>query len=132
MSAESSFVSSIAQVVDAPQKQFEQEIIDQHVNVGQLQNMVILLESIYGQLCVQKDMVVNSVTRGERSKDDPQVKSTLEGLYAEMTKIELKVTFLKDRRKELIPGLKTLIDTFSQVCYSVHSESAIHKTNRKI
>lgn len=102
MSADSSFVSSIAQVVDAPQDQFEQEIIDQHVNVGQLQNMIILLESIYGQFCVQKDMVVNSVVRGERTKDDPQVKSTLEGLYAEMTKIELKVTFLKNRRKELI------------------------------
>lgn len=94
------FNSALEMVIDAPQRQFEQEIIDQKVNVGQLHTMTIFLESVYGQLCVQKDAVVNSVVKGNSTREE--VKSTLEGLYAELTKIELKVTFLKNRRKELI------------------------------
>ena len=102
MFAENSFIQSISQVIDAPQEKFEQEIKDQRVNVGQAQTMINLLEGIYGQLCVQKDGIVNSVAQGRAQKDDPNVKSTLEGLYAELTKIEMKVTFLKTYRKGLL------------------------------
>ena len=39
---------------------------------------------------------------GEYKKDDKVIKEALEGLYAEMTKIEQKVTFLKSKKKDLL------------------------------
>lgn len=99
----------LAQVVDLDQNTFED--MTKVLNAGDVANMTTVLELTYHQLAQRKDGVIDLVTTGKRKKDDPEVKSALEGLYAEMTKIELKVTHLKTRSKELTAQWKTTVET---------------------
>lgn len=96
-----------AQVVDLPQDEFEKQVVEHKLNLGQINSLRVFLEMLYQQTCVNKDAVVASVCEGRQSKDDPKVKSTLEGLYAVMTSIELKVVYLNKRHKDLIQQAET-------------------------
>lgn len=100
---------SLGAVIDLDQDKFEEEVKTR--TLGEINNLILVLEHTYHDLCVRKDGVIDLVTTGKRKKDDPEVKTALEGLYAEMTKIELKVTHLKTRAGELTKQWKTTVDT---------------------
>ena len=55
-----------------------------------------------GNMKTRKDGVMQLVEKGIKQKDDPEVKKSLDGLYAEMIKTEQKITYLKQRSKELV------------------------------
>lgn len=93
--------SMIGATIDMPLELFKEELIKQKVNVGTMRSLVIMLDTIYADLTVRKDSILELVLKKQRSKDDPEIKSALEGIYAEMTKIEEKVTYLKERVNEL-------------------------------
>lgn len=44
---------------------------------------------------------MSQILDGKLDKEDPLVKKTLDGIYAEMTKIEQKALYLTERIKEL-------------------------------
>ena len=94
--------SNIGKIIDMPLEDFEKELINQKVNIGTMNNLILNLEAVYYNLRVSKDSILDIILRGDKSKDDPEVKKALEGLYAEMTKIEQKITYLKQRSKELV------------------------------
>lgn len=92
----------IGQIVDLPLKDFKKELVHQKVNIGTINNLILNLEGAYYELRIRKEAILNLVFKGEKSKDDPEIKKALEGLYAEMIKTEQKITYLKQRSKELV------------------------------
>ena len=95
-------ISMIGKIVDMSLNDFEKELIKQKVNVGTINNLILNLEGAYYELRTRKDAVLKLVSDGIRSKDDPEIEKTVAGLYAEMIKVEQKITFLKQRSKELV------------------------------
>lgn len=94
--------SMISKIVDMSLEDFERELIEQKVNIGVINNLILNLEGVYYELRVRKDAVLGLVFKGVKSKDDPEIKKCIDGLYAEMTKTEQKITYLKQRSKELV------------------------------
>lgn len=92
----------IAKIVDMSLEDFEKELIAQKVNVGIINNLILNLEGVYYELRVRKDAVLELVFKGIKSKEDPEIKKAIDGLYAEMIKVEQKITYLKQRSKELV------------------------------
>lgn len=92
----------IGKIIDLSLEDFEKELIAQKVNIGTINNLILNLESVYFELRMRKDAVMNLVFKGGKSKDDPEIKKSLDGLYAEMIKVEQKITYLKQRSKELV------------------------------
>lgn len=96
------YQSMMGQIIDLPLEEFKAELIKQQVNVGTMNNLILNLEAIYFDLRQRKDAVLNLVFKGLKTKEDSDVKKSLDGIYAEMTKIELKVTYLKETVQKLI------------------------------
>lgn len=94
--------SMVGKIIDLPLEDFKREVEEQHLNVGMTHNVRIALVGIYSDLCVRKDNVINLVTTKQRKNDDPEVVKVLNGLYAEMLKVEEKVTFLTEREERLL------------------------------
>ena len=94
--------SMIGRIIDLPLEDFKAELALQKVNIGTMNNLILNLEAMYYELRTRKDGILNLVFNNVKSKEDPEIKKALDGLYAEMTKIEIKVTYLKERVKELI------------------------------
>lgn len=92
----------IGKIVDLPLEDFKKELVEQKVNVGTMNNLILNLEGVYFELRTRKDAVLEIIFRGSRHKDEPDIKKALDGLYAEMTKVEQKITYLKERVKELV------------------------------
>lgn len=92
----------IGKIIDLPLEDFKAELVRQRVNIGTMNNLILNLEGAYNELRMRKDGVLDLVFKGGKSKDDPEIKKTLDGLYAEMTKVEQKITYLKERVKELV------------------------------
>ena len=99
--------STIGRIIDMPMEEFKEELVRQKVNIGVMNNLILNLEGSYAELKSRKDSVLDLVFKGMKSKDDPEITKSLEGLYAEMTKIEQKVVYLKQRVKELVDVDKT-------------------------
>lgn len=97
----------LGKIIDLSLEDFEKELKEQKVNIGTMNNLILNLEGAYFELRTRKDGVLDLVFKGGKSKDDPEIKKALDGLYAEMTKIEQKITYLKQRVKELIDVDKT-------------------------
>lgn len=98
----------IGKIVDLSLEDFEKELIEQKVNIGTINNLILNLESVYHELAGRKEAVLDLVFRGVHSSEDPEIKRTLDGLYAELIKTEQKITYLKQRSKELVNVDKTL------------------------
>lgn len=94
--------SMIGRIIDMPLEQFQKELIDQKVNIGVMSNIILNLEATYFQLRTRKDGVLDLVYKGIKKNDDPEIQKAMNGLYAEMTKVEQKITYLKQRRAELV------------------------------
>jgi hypothetical protein len=94
--------SLLGSIIDMPMDEFKKQIIEQKLNIGTISNLILYLESTYSVLCKRKDAVIELVTKGERTSDDPEVKKAINGLFAEMLKTEDKVLYLKERKNELI------------------------------
>ncbi len=92
----------IGKIIDLPLEDFKAELVRQRVNIGTMNNLILNLSGAYNELRMRKDGVLDLVFKGGKSKDDPEIKKTLDGLYAEMTKVEQKITYLKERVKELV------------------------------
>ena len=103
-------MSMIGKIIDLSLEDFERELKEQKVSIGIINNLILNLSSTYGMLRASKEEVLKSVFSGVRKKDDPEVKKALEGLYAEMIKIEQKITYLKQRSGELVKVENTQID----------------------
>lgn len=91
--------SMIGKIIDLPMEDFERELVEQKVNVGTMNNLILNLEAIYFDLRQRKDTLIKSVFDGRLSKEDTD--SAIKGLYAEMTKLEQKIVYLKSKVKEL-------------------------------
>lgn len=94
--------SMIGAIIDLPLEKFKEELVRQRVNIGTINNLILNLEAVYFDLRSRKDGVMNLVFTNVKDKNDPEVKKSLDGLYAEMTKIEQKVTYLKELRNKLV------------------------------
>lgn len=92
--------SMLGRVIDLPFEDFKKELEVQKVNIGVNNNLILLLTSTYNDLRSRKEAVLDLVFTGKKSKEE--VQSALEGLYAEMTKLEQKIVYLKERSKKLL------------------------------
>ena len=90
----------IGKIVDLPLEDFEKELVRQKVNIGTINNLILNLESVYYELRTRKDAILKMNFEGTLEKDKAQ--EAISGLYAEMIKVEQKITYLKQRSKELI------------------------------
>ena len=100
--------SMIGKIIDLSLEDFEKELIEQKVNIGTINNLILNLEGAYYELKMRKEGILNLVFKGIKTKDDPEIKKSLDGLYAEMIKVEQKITYLKQRSKDLVNVDKTL------------------------
>lgn len=94
--------SMIGAIIDMPMEEFKEELVKQKTNVGTMKNLILYFNSIYADLKSRKDGVMNLVIKEGHSKDEPEIKNALNGIYAEMVKIEEKTLYLNQRVKELI------------------------------
>ena len=92
--------SMIGAIIDLPLAEFEKELIEQKVNIGTVNNLILNLESMYFELRTRKDAILKKSF--EHTLDSGEARVVVNGLYAEMIKIEQKITYLKQRRKELV------------------------------
>ena len=99
-------LSMLGKIVDMSLEDFEKELKEQKVNIGTINNLILNLEGVYYELRTRKDAVLKMKFEG--AVDTDTTKSALNGLYAEMIKVEQKITYLKQRRKELIDVDKPL------------------------
>lgn len=97
--------SMIGKIVDLSLEDFEKELIEQKVNIGTINNLILNLEAVYHDMRTRKDIIIQSSFEGRIDKDTAQ--KSVNGLYAEMIKVEQKITYLKQRSKELINVDKT-------------------------
>ena len=75
--------TTLGTIVDLPFGEFVKQLEEQKVNIGVNNNLILMLEGTYNALRVRKEAVLN-------------------GLYAEMTKLEQKIVYLKERSKKLL------------------------------
>lgn len=99
--------SMIGKIIDLSLEDFKEELVRQKVNIGTINNLILNLESVYYELRMRKEGVMNLVFTGVRNKEDPLIKKSLDGLYSEMIKVEQKITYLKERHSELVDVDKT-------------------------
>ena len=92
--------SMIGKIVDLPLEDFEKELVRQKVNIGTINNLILNLSGAYNELVVRKNNLIEMSLKDPDSKDE--VERVIKGIYAEMIKIEQKVTYLKQRSKELV------------------------------
>lgn len=98
-------VSMIGKIVDLPLEDFEKELVQQKVNIGTINNLILNLEAVYYDMRTRKDAVIKASFEG--TIDKTEARNAVNGLYAEMIKVEQKITYLKQRSKELINVDKT-------------------------
>lgn len=98
-------VTMIGQIVDLPLEDFEKELVRQKVNIGTVNNLILNLEAVYFDMRTRKDAVIKASFEGTIDKTEAQ--KAVNGLYAEMIKVEQKITYLKQRSEELINVDKT-------------------------
>ena len=89
----------IGYIVDMPFEDFKEELVKQKVSVGVMNNLILLMESIYFDFRNRKEALIKSVFENRLTKEETE--KAINGLYAEMTKLEQKIVYLKDRVKEL-------------------------------
>lgn len=95
------FKSTIGLIVDMSLEEFEAELVRQEANVGVMNNLKLNLGGVYNELVVRKDHIIQRVISGELEKT-PEIEKTLNGLYAEMIKVEQKAVYLTQRVNELL------------------------------
>lgn len=92
--------SMIGAIVDMSLEKFEEELIKQKVNIGTINNLILNLESVYFELRTRKDAIIKAKFEGRL--EEHEADTAVNGLYAEMIKVEQKITYLKQRSKELV------------------------------
>lgn len=92
--------STLGILIDMPMEKFKEELVRQKVNIGIVNNLILILTGSYNELRIRKEAVLDLVFTGKKTKEE--VNKALEGLYAEMTKLEQKIVYLKERSKELL------------------------------
>lgn len=95
----------IGKIIDLPLKDFEEELVRQKVNIGTINNLILNLESVYFELRARKDAILKASFEG--TVERVEAEKAVSGLYAEMIKVEQKITYLKQRSKELVDVDKT-------------------------
>ena len=96
-------VTAIGQIVDQPMEDFKKSLEEQHTNVGTMNNLIHYLNGAYADLRQRKDTIMKSLDSEDIThKDRKEIEKTVRGIYAELIKIEEKVTYLQDKVKELI------------------------------
>lgn len=95
------FKSTIGCIVDMSLEEFEAELVRQEANVGVMNNLKLNLSGVYNELVVRKDHIIQRVISGEIEKT-PEIEKTLNGLYAEMIKVEQKAVYLTQKVNELL------------------------------
>ena len=96
-------ITAIGQIVDQPMEDFKKSLEEQHTNVGTMNNLIHYLNGAYADLRQRKDTIMKSLESEDITpKDRKEIEKTVRGIYAELIKIEEKVTYLQDKVKELI------------------------------
>lgn len=91
---------SLGECIDIPQEDFEKFIINSKVPIGEVSNLILLLESSYEDLRNRKDAIISGRTTENIPGKD--LHNLVRQIYAELFKIEQKVVFLKSRFKGLL------------------------------
>lgn len=95
--------SALGQIVDLPIEDFKEAVEEQGMNVGTSNNLILCLESTYNELNRRKESLLFIVFQKKSKKEDTTKEvSAIQGVYAELVKIEEKVTFLKNRVSKLL------------------------------
>lgn len=97
--------SMIGAIIDLSLEDFEKELVKQKVNIGTMNNLILNLEGAYFELRTRKDAILKATFEGTITKTESN--NVLNGIYAEMIKLEQKIVYLKQRVKELINVDKT-------------------------
>lgn len=92
--------SMIGKIIDLSLEDFEKELVRQKVNIGTINNLILNLEAVYNEMRIRKDAIIKASFSG--TIDKAEADKAVNGLYAEMIKVEQKVTYLKQRREELV------------------------------
>lgn len=89
---------TFSEIVDMPQDDFVEFVSP--LNVTEVNAFILLMSQAYTQLCGAKDKILQRDNISDDKKEE-----TVKQIYAELLKIEAKVTHLKKRFKELTPSV---------------------------
>ncbi len=88
--------SALGVLIDSSMEDFKKEA--DKMNVGTINGLVLLMSSAYNELNARREAIMTSDTISLDDKTE-----AVKGLFCEMVKIEKKVTYLKNRAKDLLP-----------------------------
>lgn len=88
-------INDLATLIDMPFEQFKEYV--QTLNVGMINNLILLLNQVYSDLCSRKDAVLKSHNYATT------IEECIKKLYAELIKIEEKSLYLNKYLKDLTP-----------------------------
>ena len=97
-------VSALGKLIDLPLDQFQSEIEQEQVNVGQCHTLILNLEAMYAELRGRKDLLVERSVSAD-DKEKREIEKAVESVYAELFKIEQKVTYFKEHEKTLLDSV---------------------------
>ena len=90
----------LGKIIDLSLEDFEKELIEQKVNIGTMNNLILNLEGAYFELRTRKDALLRTTFEGTITK--AELDPVMSGIYAEMIKLEQKIVYLKQRVRELV------------------------------
>lgn len=88
--------SALGVLIDSSMEDFKKEA--DKMNVGTINGLVLLMSSAYSELNARREAIMASDTISLDDKTE-----AVKGLFCEMVKIEEKVTYLRNRAKDLLP-----------------------------
>lgn len=91
---------TLGEIVDFPIDGFKKSIVDEKVSIGVINNLIHVMSESYYDLVHRKDAVLDMMKKGKVSKKEAQL--TIQGIYVELTKLEQKIVYLRERSKELL------------------------------
>lgn len=93
--------SNLGTIIDSPLEEFKKQIEEQKVPIGVLNNLKINLFGAYNELTTRKDYIIKQIAEEKLSISEPSTRTVIEGIYAELTKIEQKSLYLTERINKL-------------------------------
>ena len=103
-------ISFLGRLIDQNIEDFKRDVEEQHINLGTLKNYILYFNSAYSDLVSRKNELIEGFgDRTEKEKRD--IHKAVMGIYSELTKIEQKLTYLRERVDQLEKLPEGEIDT---------------------
>ena len=95
------FATNLGEVIDMDYDEFTNKVEDLAIPVGVLQNLRVVFLASYNNLVERKNAIIDGI-KNNTIENNEETHKIIEGIYAELLKIEDKSTYLVQRISKLL------------------------------